>query len=198
MSVIAQGAEAVLRKEDEILIKERVEKGYRIKEIDEKLRKRRTRSEARLIREARRIGIAVPDIRDESEFAIKMDFIDGEKIKDILSRDNCQDIGKKIAKSIAALHEHDVIHGDLTTSNMILKNNEIYFIDFGLGFHSNRIEDKAVDLYLLHQALESTHFNILEGIWKMILKTYEENYKEAKKVIKTLDEIEKRGRYRKR
>lgn len=196
--VIAQGAEAVLSREDEVLIKERIKKGYRIKEIDEKLRKRRTRSEAKLIREAKRIGIAVPNILDESDFSIKMDFIKGERVKEILNKNNYKEIGKKIAKSIAMLHDHDIIHGDLTTSNMILKNNEIYFIDFGLGFHSSRVEDKAVDLYLLHQALESTHFDILEETWKIILKTYKENYREAEKVIKTLDEIEKRGRYRKR
>ena len=105
---------------------------------------------------------------------------------------------KKIAKTIAIMHEQDIIHGDLTKSNMILKNNEIYFIDFGLGFHSSRAEDKAVDMYLLHQALESTHFDILEYIWKIILETYRENYKQAEKVIKTLSAIGKRGRYRKR
>jgi len=196
--IVAQGAEAILYREEDILIKERIKKGYRIKEIDEKLRKRRTRSEARLLREARRLGIAAPNVIDESEFLIKMSFIRGERIKEILDEDNYQDIGEKIAKAVVILHDHDIIHGDLTTSNMILKTNEIYFIDFGLGFHSNRVEDKAVDLYLLHQALESTHFNVLEEVWEIILKTYEENSKEAEKIIKTLAEIEKRGRYRKR
>jgi len=196
--IVAQGAEAILYREDDILIKERIKKGYRIKELDEKLRKRRTRSEAKLLREARSIGIAVPNITDESESLIKMSFIKGKRIKEILDENNYKEIGEKIAKSVVILHDHNMIHGDLTTSNMILKNNEIYFIDFGLGFHSNRVEDKAVDLYLLHQALESTHFNVLENIWETILKTYEENSKEAEKIIKTLAEIEKRGRYRKR
>ena len=97
--IINQGAEAILCKEDDVLIKKRVKKGYRIKEIDEKLRKRRTRSEAKLLREGRRIGIAVPSIMDESDFIIKMDFIDGEKIKDILGKENYHELGKKNCKN---------------------------------------------------------------------------------------------------
>ena len=82
--IVAQGAEAILYREEDILIKERIKKGYRIKEIDEKLRKRRTRSEAKLLREARRLGIAAPNIIDESGFLIKMSFIIGGRIKEIL------------------------------------------------------------------------------------------------------------------
>ena len=85
-----------------------------------------------------------------------------------------------------------------STENMILKDSNLYLIDFGLGFHSQKIEDKAIDLYLLHEALESTHFNVLKKIWKVILETYKKSYKEAEKVIKTLSDIEKRGRYQKR
>ncbi len=196
--VIAQGAEAVLSREDNELKKDRIKKGYRIEELDKKLRKSRTRSEAKLLREARRIGVEVPNIRDESDFCIKMDFIDGKKVKDALCKENYRDIGRKIASTVALLHENGIIHGDLTTSNMILKDNELYLIDFGLGFYSSRIEDRAVDMYLLHQALESTHFDILKEVWEIILKVYEEKCNEARKVIKTLGEIEKRGRYRKR
>ena len=196
--IIAQGAEAVLEKKGNTLVKQRIKKNYRIPEIDEKLRKSRTKQEARLIREAGRIGLSVPQILDESEFILKMDFISGEKIKDALNQDNYEDIGKKIAEEIAKIHNSNIIHGDLTTSNMILKDNKIYMIDFGLGFHSQKIEDKAIDLYLLHEALESTHFNVLKKIWKLILETYKESYTEADKVIKTLAEIEKRGRYKER
>ena len=196
--IIAQGAEAVLEKKGNILVKQRVKKNYRIPEIDEKLRKRRTRLEAKLLREAKRAGIPVPQVKEESEFILKMDFINGEKVKDILNPENYEDIGKKIAEEIADIHSNHIIHGDLTTSNMILKDNKIYMIDFGLGFHSQKIEDKAIDLYLLHEALESTHFNVLKKIWKIILETYKESYIEADKVIKTLAEIEKRGRYKER
>lgn len=196
--IIAKGAEAILEKEGNILVKQRVKKGYRIKQIDEKLRKSRTKQEARLIREAGRVGLSVPQIRDESKFEIKMDFVDGKKVKDVLSQENYVDIGRLVAKGVAKLHSNDIIHGDLTTSNMILKDNIIYFIDFGLGFQSQKIEDKAVDLYLLHEALESTHFSVLKKLWDLILETYEKNYSNADKVIKTLSSIEKRRRYTKK
>jgi Kae1-associated kinase Bud32 len=192
--IIAQGAEAKLYREDGVLIKERVRKGYRIVEIDEKLRKRRTKQEAKLLREAKRIGVAVPSILEEQDFIIKMEFIDGEKIKDILNEDNAEELSEKIGKSIGLLHSYDIIHGDLTTSNMILKD-EVYFIDFGLGFFSKKKEDKAVDLYLLHEALESTHFKVKEKAWKIILKSYQRTYLGSEEVIKTLSKIEKRRRY---
>lgn len=191
---IAQGAEAILYRKDGELIKERVKKNYRIQHLDEKLRFRRTRLEANLLREARRVGVATPQVIDVYENTIKMEFISGNRVKEILSFNNYEEIGKKIGLAVAKLHEFNIIHGDLTTSNMILRDDEMYFIDFGLGFHSSKIEDKAVDLYLLFHALESTHWQLLEKVWTVILSAYK-NYKDAERVIKTFHEIKKRGRY---
>ncbi|MFH0832847.1 MAG: KEOPS complex kinase/ATPase Bud32 [Candidatus Aenigmatarchaeota archaeon] len=195
--MIAQGAEAMLRREGDALVKERIKKGYRIAEIDERLRKKRTKSEANILRAARRI-INVPQVIAEGNYEIKMEFIGGELVKEVLNENNCIEISEKIAIAVARLHSYDIVHGDLTTSNMILKKNDLYFIDFGLAFFSKRTEDKAIDLHLLHEALESTHFAVLDDAWKTILKVYSEEYSEAGKVIKTLSEIEKRGRYRER
>ena len=69
-----------------------------------------------------------------------------------------------IGESVARIHQKDIIHGDLTTSNMIFKNEKVFFIDFGLGYISRKIEDKAVDIHLLKQALEAKHFHTLERI----------------------------------
>mgnify|MGYP001607177659 CR=1 FL=1 len=77
MQLIARGAEAVIYLKDGKLVKERVKKGYRLEEIDEALRKRRTRSEAKLLREARRAGADTPQITSEGAFTIEMDFING-------------------------------------------------------------------------------------------------------------------------
>ncbi len=195
---VAQGAEAILKKENSTLVKDRIAKGYRIAQIDERLRKSRTRSEANLIREAGRAGVNVPNIINEGSFTIEMGFIDGNKVRDALDKKNCKEICSHIGESVAKLHNRGIIHGDLTTSNMILKDGKIFFIDFGLGFFSQRTEDKAVDLRLLHQALESTHFEILEEAWDIILKSYKENYAGSDKVIKALSKIEKRGRYKER
>ncbi|MFH0949357.1 MAG: KEOPS complex kinase/ATPase Bud32, partial [Candidatus Aenigmatarchaeota archaeon] len=179
------------------IIKERVAKHYRLKEIDERLRSSRTRAESRLLREARRAGVYVPQITDESKFSIKMELIDGMKVRDCINKKNFAEICEKIGESVALLHGFGIIHGDLTTSNMILKKNKLYLIDFGLGFHSQRIEDKAVDIKLLKDVLRSTHFDIYEDAWKIILKAYEK-YEQSDKVIKTLEHIEKRARYKER
>ena len=196
--LIAKGAEAELRKEVNTLIKERIAKGYRLTEIDERLRKRRTALEARLLTQARRAGVNTPKVIEEGKTSLMLEFIDGQKVKDILKKDNSIEIAGKIGQSIAKLHEFDIIHGDLTTSNMILKDSELFLIDFGLGFISKRPEDKAVDLYLLHEALESTHFDILDNAWTSILSTYESNFSDSSKVIKALSDVEKRGRYKER
>ena len=125
---IAKGAEAILTRENNIVKKNRIAKNYRIKTIDEKLRKQRTRSEASLIRAARRAGINVPAITDENGFEISMEFVAGSKVKGVFDKDH-EKLAEKIASTVARMHENNIIHGDLTTSNMILKDNEIYFID---------------------------------------------------------------------
>jgi len=99
---------------------------------------------------------------------------------------------REIGRSVRKLHDANIIHGDLTTSNMILKD-KVYFIDFGLGFFSTRIEDKAVDLFLFKKALESKHHEVWEECFKEVLKAYGDQ-----KVMERLKEIEKRGRYRKK
>lgn len=194
---IAKGAEAIITREKEIIRKTRVAKSYRLKEIDERLRKQRTRSEASLMRSARRAGIKVPAIMDESSSEISMEFVSGQKMRDVFE-DDCKKLAGKIAESVAKMHENDIIHGDLTTSNMILEADDVFFIDFGLGFVSKRVEDKAIDLFLLHEAIESTHNKVLDDAWKIILNTYKKHYPEGEQVIKAVHKIEMRRRYTKK
>ena len=198
MEKIAQGAEAVIFKDDEVLVKHRIKKGYRISQLDSAIRKRRTRLEASLIREARRAGVLTPQIVEETEDTIRMEFVSGSKVKDVLGESNYEDIAARIGEGIAKLHKFNIIHGDLTTSNMILNDMDVYFVDFGLGFQSARPEDKATDLYLLNHALETAHWQIFEKVWKAVLSAYKKNYDGAEKVLKSLADIEKRGRYRQR
>ena len=143
--LIAKGAEAELKRDGDTVVKERIKKGYRILELDDKLRKRRTALEARLLREARRAGVLTPQVLEEEKTSLKMEFIDGQKVKDVLDK-NCISISKEVGRNVALLHSYDIIHGDLTTSNMLLKDGKLYLIDFGLGFISKREEDKAVYL----------------------------------------------------
>ena len=79
---------------------------------------------------------------------------------------------------------------------MIEKNNKIYIIDFGLGFYSRKIEDKAVDLHLLKQALEAKHYKIANNCIKIILKNYKPDKYEL--ILERIPIIESRGRYKKK
>jgi Kae1-associated kinase Bud32 len=81
---------------------------------------------------------------------------------------------------------------------MILKDNKIFFIDFGLGDFSNRIENQAVDLSVLNEAFKSTHFKHLDLLWESFIKGYKQTNDKFNKVLDTLNDIEKRGRYVKR
>lgn len=197
--ILQQGAEAIIFKKKNVIIKHRSKKSYRIKEIDDKIRKLRTRSESKLLIKASKI-ISVPKLilTDEITKSLTMDFVDGEKLSDHLNSFDLKKqktVSKLIGRSISKLHDSNIIHGDLTTSNMILKNKEVYFIDFGLGFQSHKIEDKAVDLHLLKQALEAKHFKTWEILFKELLKSYSTS-KDSKKVLERLRAVERRGRYK--
>jgi TP53 regulating kinase-like protein len=208
--LIAQGAEARIIFNGDLIIKDRIKKSYRIKEIDERIRKQRTRTEKKLLEKACKI-INAPNPFPIEEFnKIKMPFIEGKKLSEYLNflplkkqKELCKTIGEEISK----MHENDIIHGDLTTSNLILvkdtvskpkrgdNNFKIFFVDFGLGHISHKIEDKAVDLHLLKQALEAKHFENWEILFNEVLKGYK-NYQDSDKVFERLKRIDKRGRYR--
>lgn len=228
--IIQQGAEAVILRIEDHIIKDRISKGYRNPELDRKLIKQRTKSEAKILEKASRIIPApLPEMREFNK--IEMPFIEGKKLSEHLEQLDWRSICKTIGEQIAKLHDANIIHGDLTTSNMIwvekpIKDRafnklklqktflskkkvnlkgasdkdpgypKLYFIDFGLGFISKRIEDKAVDLHLIKQALEAKHFSIYKEAEKIILENY--NSVEREKVLQQLEKVEARGRYKKR
>jgi len=334
--IIQQGAEAVIYlDENKNVVKERISKSYRIKELDEKIRKLRTRSETKLLEKTGKI-ILVPKViqSDEKSKKIIMEFVDGKKLSEHLnnfSLEKQKQVIKQVGNSLAKIHNENLIHGDLTTSNLILveediskidKNNfvkhfselkelnfsenefavfgsgplairgiresndvdiivkeklwnklakkykiqnknciqigsleiyrdwlpwfddvnkliddadifenvlfvklksvldwkkkfgrekdkkdvlliekylsdgKIYFIDFGLGYHSAKLEDKAVDIHLFKQALEAKHFLNWKILFEEFLKSYSEECEDSEKVLMQLEKVEKRGRYR--
>ena len=199
--IIQRGAEAIILRKNNSVLKYRVKKSYRIPELDEKIRKLRTRSEGKLLEKASKI-ISIPSVIkiDEKTKKIFMEFISGKKLSDnldFLPLKRQKEISKIIGTNISKIHDGDIIHGDLTTSNMILseRENKVYFIDFGLGFMSTKIEDRAVDLHLLKQALEAKHFNNWKELFKEITKGYSKS-ENSKKVLEQLKKVESRGRYK--
>ena len=139
--LISQGAEARLYKEGTLLIKDRIRKNYRHSSIDSYLRKSRTRREALVLEKASKLGIPVPALRHSDGISIlKEDFIEGGKLSDVIEKINYADVAFRLGSIISKLHSNNIIHGDLTTSNMILHkkhtrslNSEcVFFIDFGI------------------------------------------------------------------
>ncbi len=200
--ILQQGAEAIIVRKNNLVIKKRLKKSYRLNEIDERIRKLRTRGEGKMLKRAHEV-VCVPEIRkiDERSKEIFMNFVQGKKLSEYLNGFTLKKqktLCKKLGEEVAKLHQKNLIHGDLTTSNLIFKEkeNKIYFIDFGLGFHSKKTEDKAVDLHLLRQALEAKHFQHWKELFKEIIKGYSKNHEDAKEILKRLKRVESRGRYK--
>ena len=201
-TLIAQGAEAKLFREGEILVKERIPKGYRLKELDAKIRIQRTRKEAKILEKAGKL-ILVPKIFgvDEVKGSIKMEFLEGKKLAeclDDLPEKKRLEICKTLGEQLASLHNEGIIHGDLTTSNMILSKEKVYFIDFGLSFIHTHPEHKAVDLHVLKQAFESKHWQCVESCFEAFILGYKEQARDAEAILKRFEVVELRGRYKRK
>lgn len=200
MLLIRRGAEAELYKSEylgkPVLIKDRIAKKYRNKELDEKIRRERTREESLLVHKAKEIGVRTPVIYkiDKIGTSIIMEFVEGRRIKDLLNKKNYAKICERIGKAVGRMHLHNLIHGDLTTSNILLHKNNLVFVDFGLGGNSNKQEDKAVDLLVFKKTFMATHFQLKRG-WELIIKGYLKENPKGKPVIGHIRNVEARVRY---
>ena len=200
MEMIGKGAEANIYRSGDAVIKERIKKIYRADELDEFLRKSRTKREAKLISAARRSGVPTPFIHDvdNAKTSIIIDYVEGEKIRKILnnaSKEERKKICTEAGKNTGLLHKNHIIHGDLTTSNMILKDSKLYFIDFGLGEINEAVEAKGVDLLVFKKSLRSTHFKHEKECLDAFFNGYRKEFKDCDEILKRLRAIEKRGRY---
>ncbi|CAJ37351.1 Kae1-associated kinase Bud32 [Methanocella arvoryzae] len=192
MAVIRrQGAEAVVELLPDRVIKTRVPKSYRIRELDERLRRERTRAEAKIISEARRLGIPTPVVYDVGQFSLEMELIQGRPLKDVLS----PELSRKAGVLVGKLHQGGLIHGDLTTSNMIVTDSTIYVIDFGLSYWDGTLEARGVDVHVYYQTLVSSHENH-EELMEAFAEGYRSSFPGANEVLRRVREIEYRGRYK--
>ena len=208
-----QGAEAKIYSSTlisrPVIVKERFKKTYRHPVLDEKLTHRRTSQEARSMARCRKAGIRTPVVYfvDYTTHKIYMENVkNAVPIKDVInsklgqhSDGELDRLAQKLGAMLGQMHSIDVIHGDLTTSNMLLRAGEdIVLIDFGLSYISALVEDKGVDLYVLERALLSSHPNT-QQFFHMVLQSYvmaTEGSEKAKEVLAKLDEVRLRGRKR--
>ena len=190
--LIAKGAESNIIKSQYLgqkaVLKDRIPKSYRIPEIDNKIRRMRCRSEAKLLSDAKRAGVRTPVLYDVDleNKSILMEEIDGVMVKECID----EDLAFKLGCEIKKLHSHGIIHGDITTSNIMLSDDSLVFIDFGLGRYSHVKEDRAVDLHVLKKSLQSIDYNLAVKYFDCVLKGYDDS-----SIVKTIENIESRGRY---
>ncbi len=206
-TLFKKGAEASLYLADwherKVVIKVRAPKRYRPEALDEQIRSYRTVHEPQLMHEAKAAGVPTPLIYmvNVPEASITMEYVEGQQIKQLLNKipqDTRQELCISIGKLIAKLHRQGLIHGDLTTSNMILSpEGKIFFVDFGLGEKNSELEAEGVDLHLMKRALQSTHYQFWEECFRNVLCGYSSvmGSEAAEKVYEKIKEIEKRGRY---
>jgi TP53 regulating kinase and related kinases len=213
MDIVAQqrlfkkGAEARLYLAEwhgrKVVIKVRIPKKYRPIALDKQIRNYRTIHEPQLMHEAKAAGVPTPLIYmvNIPQASITMEYVEGQQIKQLLNKapeKQQHELCIAIGKSIAKLHSQSLIHGDLTTSNMILNSDgQIFFVDFGLGEKNGEVEAQGVDLHLMKRALQSTHYLFWDECFKNILFGYTSvlGVGATEKVYEKIREIERRGRY---
>ena len=186
----ARGAEAIIEFEHGSAAKRRLSKRYRVLALDRRLIAERTRAEARLIAAARHAGVPTPVMSDITADTIVMEQVEGTLLTQNLSVKNVQEAGRMAGR----LHSAGIMHGDLTTSNMIMRNGRCVLIDFGLAQVTTEIEQRGVDIHVLFQTLESTTGDSA-ALKAAFCDGYRETFAGAGDVIAREHEIVLRGRY---
>ena len=217
IELICQGAEARLFRclyfGRRAILKERFVKTYRHPDLDKAITLQRLKNEVRLLTRAKQLGIHTPSIYhiDWSRHTIVMeDLHQARTIKfviDKLIEENnhvkLEQLAKQIGSIIARLHQAQIVHGDLTTSNILLnEDDQLYLIDFGLSQHipnkTQMFEALAVDLYVLERAIICTHQKA-KHFFSNILMEYKSSINNEKQRILTMNKYEEvRARGRKR
>ena len=185
------------------VVKRRVRKKYRIQQLDQRIRSERTIREANALGDAKKAGVRAPSVLrvDMEGFVISMSFVDGAIARsclDQLSSREQSSVLLEIGQQIGALHEAGIVHGDMTTSNIIISRNGLPFIlDFGMSAHSTDPEDRGTDLHLLQRSISTSHSLDSRRSEKLIHKGYRRELGDKQAVVTFLRqrEIARRGRY---
>ncbi|KAM7462080.1 hypothetical protein LguiA_030201 [Lonicera macranthoides] len=209
--LLKQGAEARVFESHFVgrrsIVKERFSKKYRHPTLDAKLTLKRLNAEARCMVKARRLGVSTPALYavDPLLHTLTLEYVEGPSVKDVfldfgsqgVDEERMNDIAVQIGSAIGKLHDGGLVHGDLTTSNMLIRNgtNQLVLIDFGLSFTSALPEDKAVDLYVLERALLSMHSSC-GNVMDRILAAYRKSSKQWSSTLNKLAQVRQRGRKR--
>jgi len=192
--VVIKGAEAdgEFEEDNGTVIKKRLPKRYRIKQLDDIIRQERTKIEAKIMADARKVGVPTPIILDITHDTIKMELINGVTLKEVIDERLIERVGEHVGK----MHKRGIVHGDLTTANMIYSPEEdvIYLIDFGLSRYDEEVEGRGVDIHVLFQMLHI--YDNYDKLEESFIKGYKKVFDKAEEVLDRVKKIEKRGRYK--
>lgn len=173
-----------------------LQRAYRVRELDESIRRSRTVREASLLSSAKKAGVNTPFIYHVNpvEGWIIMSYIEGESLRSLQGSNVFPRFIRVLGEMVGRLHSAGIVHGDLTPANVVVSNERLTLIDFGLGEYSNEVEKKAEDIYTFLSSLRA-----LLG-YEKLKEAFLEGYKSsagesADRVEARLREIERRGRY---
>lgn len=206
--LVSQGAEARVWETTfcgrSCIVKQRFSKKYRHPALDKKLTATRLKQEARSVLRARKAGVPTPVLYfvELESASIYMEHVAGRSLRHLLGdglldEQAASKAMAEVGRLLALLHDSGIIHGDLTTSNMMVREADgaVVMIDFGLSYNSRLPEDKGVDLYVLERALTSAHSE-MEGLFDQILASYKKHSKQWSATFNRFAEVRLRGRKR--
>jgi TP53 regulating kinase-like protein len=175
---------------------------YRLPVLDEAIRRSRTIHEAQMIHSARSAGLRTPYLYaiDIPNSTLVMEYIRGERVKDVipaLQTRKVREIFRDLGRAAGSLHASGIMHGDLTTANVVYGEGELAFVDFGLAVRTRRIEDCAVDLRLIKETLSGAHPELSADALDAIYEGYSAIVGTSRfhSTLRQLQSIERRGRY---
>jgi Kae1-associated kinase Bud32 len=177
---------------------------YRLPELDKLIRSQRTIHEAQLLHQSKVAGVSSPYVYylSSEDALIVMEHIEGRRLKVALlepglTKERIKVLGAGFGRSIAKLHGAGIMHGDLTTSNVIVDGDDLSLIDFGLAIRSTKLEDQAVDLRLIKETLTGAHNSVSKQFMQSLLEGYSSVLGQSRTgaVTRKFGEIERRGRY---
>lgn len=205
-ALLYRGAEADIVKGSwqgmQAVYKMRKPLAYRLAVLDEAIRRQRTGREAEMIHQAKRAGVPAPYLYDVDIPAatLVMEYIEGDRLRDrvgSMREEEARRAFREFGVDTAKLHQSGMVHGDLTTANVVVRGGTLVFIDFGLSFRTSRLEDQAVDLRLIKETLVGAH----PAVSRLALEELYEGYSavvgpsKLRGAQRQLRSIERRGRY---
>lgn len=196
------GAESIIRFGDywgrDSVIKTRIPKSYRNKQLDDRIRLERLRNEISLLIRTHEAGLYVPNVYDVdlNSYTAIYQKIKGKTLRTYIQKESKSDgVFADLGKYIGLMHSSGITHGDLTAANVIISDdNKPYVIDTSMGKSDSEIEDMAVDLYLFRESLSAISPEP-EEILTEFRRGYSSKFSMYEFVNNAVVELERRRRY---